>query len=108
MNYSDIVELRWERHRGARLRELAKKYGVTMGHISRIASGEYYPDLGGPITGRKGGQGLTHCIHGHEYTPENTIVKIRTNGLKQRNCRQCKRVVDAARREKKRQLNDTN
>ncbi len=32
----------------------------------------------------------THCIHGHEFTPENTIIK--TSGTRQ--CRECRRASD--------------
>lgn len=32
----------------------------------------------------------THCIHGHEFTPENTIIK--TNGC--RACRECLREAE--------------
>jgi hypothetical protein len=32
----------------------------------------------------------THCKHGHEFTPENTIVRItRHNGRRRRDCRIC-------------------
>lgn len=31
----------------------------------------------------------THCVHGHELTPENTVVKARPNGRSIRNCRTC-------------------
>lgn len=34
----------------------------------------------------------THCVHGHEYTPENTLL----NGYGWRYCRECNR--EAARR----------
>jgi hypothetical protein len=37
----------------------------------------------------------THCIHGHEFTPENTIV--RPNGTRQ--CRECRRAYDRTRRD---------
>lgn len=39
----------------------------------------------------------THCVNGHEYTPENTLL-IRTG----RNCRQCKRERDLQRYHAKR------
>ena len=32
----------------------------------------------------------THCSHGHEFTPENTIIK--SNGMRQ--CRECRRAFD--------------
>jgi len=40
--------------------------------------------------GRHQNQGKTHCINGHEFTLENTIV--RKNGY--RNCRICQRRAD--------------
>jgi hypothetical protein len=37
----------------------------------------------------------THCLRGHEYTPENTYAQTRANkaGVKGRQCRQCKLKV---------------
>jgi len=33
---------------------------------------------------------VTHCIHGHQYTPDNTLIHVLRNGTKQRKCRTCK------------------
>lgn len=55
------------------------------------------PDHLEPVTtrenGRRGLWGIlkTHCIHGHEYTPENTIWR---RGAGTRQCRTCKRAKD--------------
>jgi len=38
---------------------------------------------------RRPGVHKSHCIHGHELTPENTIVKPRPSGRPIRNCRVC-------------------
>ncbi|WP_369073974.1 HNH endonuclease signature motif containing protein [Hymenobacter sediminis] len=35
-----------------------------------------------------GNEKKTHCPHGHEYTPENTVVRV--SGA--RRCRECKRI----------------
>lgn len=37
----------------------------------------------------------THCIHGHEFTPENTYMAPRG-----RNCRTCRRHAEARRRQR--------
>lgn len=37
----------------------------------------------------------SHCIHGHEFTAENTVIK--TNGTRQ--CRECRRAHDRGRRD---------
>lgn len=34
----------------------------------------------------------THCVHGHEYTPENTIYQITKEGYKNRKCKECHRT----------------
>jgi hypothetical protein len=31
----------------------------------------------------------THCIHGHEYTPENTLWRQQVNGSPKRRCKTC-------------------
>lgn len=41
----------------------------------------------------------THCIHGHEYTPENTYI---APGSNRRNCRACRRESSRRRRERNR------
>ena len=46
---------------------------------------------GATVTARKAGQ--THCIHGHEFTPDNTF--IRKNGC--RTCLTCRRALDRVR-----------
>lgn len=33
----------------------------------------------------------THCIYGHEYTPENTYVYTREDGTEEHQCRECNR-----------------
>jgi hypothetical protein len=40
----------------------------------------------------------THCVHGHEYTPENTILHQRVRGGSQRVCRQCQDLRTERRR----------
>ena len=41
----------------------------------------------------------THCIHGHEFTPENTLIRTRPQGG--RDCRAC-----AAERNRRRRVGD--
>lgn len=37
---------------------------------------------------------ITHCIHGHEFTPENTYYSKSTKGYTQRSCAICHRLRD--------------
>lgn len=46
---------------------------------------------GGPGRGANN-SGKTHCPRKHKYTTENTIVRIKPNGKKQRWCRACQRI----------------
>lgn len=39
----------------------------------------------------------THCPHGHEFTPENTGVYVRSDGARCRRCRACDREKHRAR-----------
>ena len=34
----------------------------------------------------------THCVHGHQYTPENTYTRLGRTGLPCRDCRTCHKV----------------
>lgn len=43
--------------------------------------------------GRHPNSQKTHCRHGHEYTPENTITRIGAGGNPERKCRTCARTT---------------
>ena len=45
----------------------------------------------------------THCRHGHEYTPDNTMIKRERNKSPYRQCRECFRAMRAAARQRKRE-----
>ena len=49
------------------------------------------------VTARKAAQ--SECVHGHEFTPENTIIR-KADGT--RHCRACKRLDDQAYRARRR------
>lgn len=41
---------------------------------------------------------ITHCIHGHEFTPENTYWRPGSRpGLRRRDCRKCQQIRDERR-----------
>lgn len=44
---------------------------------------------------------ITVCKHGHDFTPENTVVKRAKNGDIKRNCRTCNKALSRAHRERK-------
>ena len=76
--------------------------GITLDHTCRVRNCVNPIHLD-PVTlaenisrGDYGWRGkLTHCKHGHEFTPENTIVSLTggRNGTPRRNCRECGRVA---------------
>jgi PHP family Zn ribbon phosphoesterase len=39
----------------------------------------------------------THCVHGHEYTAENSVYYVTPGGYQGRNCRECRRLTRARR-----------
>lgn len=43
----------------------------------------------------------THCIHGHEFTRQNTLILMRANGKSFRACKECRRAVGKRQRQKK-------
>jgi HNH endonuclease len=47
-------------------------------------------------------RGKTHCIHGHEFTPENTYQVIK-DGTPRRYCRACQKESDRRHNERKRE-----
>lgn len=83
-----VVALRIERQQGALIKTLAKKYGITSGHVSKIVTGTYYEHLGGPRT-RATHQ--DHCRRGHVYTDETLRIAPRRNGGHIRICVTCRK-----------------
>lgn len=49
------------------------------------------------LNGRNGNANKTHCIHGHEYTPENTIINCKGR----RECATCKKRWSATTEERR-------
>jgi len=45
-------------------------------------------------TGRGSYSDVTHCIHGHEFTEENTYWSKRATGEMRRQCRECRKIND--------------
>lgn len=46
-----------------------------------------------PVTFQGVNARKTHCIHGHEFTPENTYVVTTKTGMPGRQCRACRRRI---------------
>lgn len=70
----------------------------TLSHLTPVTRGEHMR-LGPQATTTKARHAaVTHCPHGHEYTPENTGVQTR-QGYPNRYCRTCRRERDRRRRE---------
>ena len=43
----------------------------------------------GPALTKVRCEAITHCLRGHEYTPENTYTRVKANGYRLRECRTC-------------------
>jgi len=52
---------------------------------------------------RNGRLDRTHCRHGHEYTPENTIIRRQEGKRAYRACRECRRQMRAGIRRRNRE-----
>lgn len=81
-----VLEIREAISSGVPQMRLARRFGVAQGLISRVATGNGWKHVGGPITS---GINKSHCAHGHAYTPENILWR---NGGTKRICRQCNKV----------------
>lgn len=72
--------------------------GCEIDHLCRVKNC-VRPNHLEPVTHaenvRRAGAAKTHCIHGHEFTPENTY-RERVTG--RRSCKVCRRARDRARR----------
>ena len=81
------------------------EHGITLDHLCRVRHC-CNPEHLEPVTlqeniarGDYGWRGrLTHCKHGHEFTPENTVVTPNgaRNGGPRRQCRECGRIAQRA------------
>ena len=65
---------------------------VNPKHLWEGTNSDNMHDMSHKKRGR--GQDQTHCVHGHEYTEENTYY--RTVGVNRRDCRACIRIRVAA------------
>lgn len=45
----------------------------------------------------------THCPHGHEYTPENTVHLTKPNGNNYKICKECRRRADRLNKQRRRE-----
>ena len=71
---------------------------VNPSHMELVTSRENTRRGHGP-TARHAAQ--THCVNGHEFTAENTHIRIR-DGIRCRVCRACKRAEGMRTRERRR------
>lgn len=67
--------------------------GLVLDHLCRVRAC-VNPDHLEPVTNaeniRRGFKALArHCLRGHEYTPENTLIHRRPDGSPRRQCRRC-------------------
>lgn len=83
--------------------------GLVLDHLCRVRNCTQPAHLE-PVTNaeniRRGMQGefakaKTHCPHGHEYTPENTVVYPYATGRACRECMRLRAVISNARRKER-------
>lgn len=86
---TQVLTMRQERARGSILKKLAKQYGISVGHVSKIVTGDYYPHLPGPRTKLRNGD---TCMAGHPWTEESTYTYPKPNGGTRRACRTCRKL----------------
>lgn len=80
--------------------ECENKWCVNPDHLSFIPQAEHLREHGLP--GDWGQADKTRCPAGHEYTPENTYVHVRTGrkGGTERHCKTCRKATKARYRER--------
>lgn len=89
LSAQEVREIRDLRRWGMFQQEIAKIYGVNRSNISMISRGITWSNYPGAIE-RKGIVPVTHCLKGHEFTPENTYIS-RSDRFPRRVCRACMR-----------------
>lgn len=102
----DIVEdIIWRYQDGGNTYlSLAEEYGVEVGTVSKILRGHTWKHVTGgvPVTAPPRLR-VTHCVKGHEYTPENTVWRSRADRPNpSRDCRKCVNKRKSSYRKRKR------
>lgn len=65
-------------------------------HLFPATHAENMSDMKAKGRGNSGYRGVTHCKHGHAFTPENTYRKHRPDGGVGRECRRCRNAQVSA------------
>lgn len=84
-----VIGMRNDVAGGMRVDDAARKYGVSQPMASMVTTGKRWAHIGGPLTS---GIHKSHCINGHAYTKENTILR---NGGRNKVCRTCNNINQA-------------
>lgn len=88
----DVVRLR-ERYAagGTSFIKLAAEHGIETSTTRSAIRGETWQHVPGAVTWRVPVRPVTHCLHDHEFTPENTIWRPsrRDKSKRERQCRTC-------------------
>lgn len=95
LSNKSVLSMRHDVATGLSVKDASVKYGISDGMASRVVTGKKWAHIGGPRTSKVN---KTHCINGHEFTPDNTAH--RKDGIKR--CRECKRTSQAKYRNKTR------
>lgn len=81
-----VLSIRRDVAAGQTTASVASAYGISPSMASMVATGKRWAHLGGPLTS---GINKSHCINGHDYTEENTLLR---DGGRKKVCRTCNKI----------------
>lgn len=94
-----VLRIRHDVAAGKTHEHVAREYGISPAMASMVANGKRWAHIGGPLTS---GVNKSHCINGHAYTHENTLLR---DGGRKKVCRICNKINQDKYKQRKKESN---